>query len=83
MTARIGGDEFAVLAIEAREDSEHILLTCLEETLMKFNAQSRLSFKLSLSCGATKFDTLKPCTLEELMASADQAMYQSKLSKQR
>ncbi len=76
--ARIGGDEFALLAIEARADSAEILLARLEEKLKDWNGQNNLKFKLSLSSGVAHFDPSNPCSLEELITNADKAMHKHK-----
>lgn len=77
---RVGGDEFAVLAIEASRDSGDILKKRLYEKLKNHNEQESNGFKISLSCGVVNFDPERPCTLEELIHSADRAMYVDKRS---
>jgi diguanylate cyclase (GGDEF)-like protein len=78
--ARVGGDEFAVLAIEASSDSGEILKTRLYEKLKDHNEHAAGGFKLSFSYGVVNFDPDHPCSLEELMHSADRAMYVQKRS---
>mgnify|MGYP001605582465 CR=1 FL=1 len=76
--ARMGGDEFAVLAIEASRGNAKMLEARLKENLKKSNQGKNIPAKLSLSVGAAYFDPEKSSTLEDLIAQADQAMYQSK-----
>lgn len=76
--ARIGGDEFAAVAIEAYEDNAQMLLTRLQGNLKNYNALTERPFTLSLSVGITKFDPGQPSSLEELMADADKTMYRQK-----
>jgi len=75
--ARIGGDEFAVLAMEASTQSEEVILRRLEKSLKKSNAnQSR--YEMSLSVGLARFDPKHPVSLGALVAQADRAMYEEK-----
>ena len=80
--ARIGGDEFAVLAIEASGASAAILASRLQENLEAHNAQQNRHYKLSLSFGVARYDPESPCSIEELMRIADARMYEHKRTKQ-
>ncbi|HEX9780557.1 MAG TPA: diguanylate cyclase [bacterium] len=82
IVARIGGDEFAVLAVEARPDSAEMLLGRIEERLRLRNAGAGATYALSLSLGAARFDPAAPRTLEELMREADAALYARKRSRE-
>jgi diguanylate cyclase (GGDEF)-like protein len=75
--ARLGGDEFAVLALEASSQYQEIILDRLETNLEKSSA-SESRYELSLSTGVGRFDPMCPVSLRELMAQADQAMYEQK-----
>jgi diguanylate cyclase (GGDEF)-like protein len=80
--ARIGGDEFAVLAIEASKDSENKIKARLFEHLRSIMAaESR--YLLSLSLGIARFDTCKRISIGDLIAQADQAMYEQKRRRSR
>lgn len=80
--ARLGGDEFVVLASEASTQSQEVLLRRLEKNLRKSNAnESR--YKLSLSVGVARFDPKRAISLGELMAQADEAMYEQKRNHQK
>lgn len=77
--ARLGGDEFVVLATETYPQTSVILLSRLEKALKKSNAgESR--YQLSLSVGMARFDPKRAVSLGELMAQADEAMYEKKRS---
>ena len=76
--ARIGGDEFAILAIEARQDSADALAARIQEKLRDHNAQKLRRYKLSLSLGVAALDPQRTSSLEELMAQADAALYTHK-----
>ena len=79
--ARIGGDEFAVLAIEASGEDVTLLVERLRERVADFNSGSRESYQLSVSVGAARFDTDGRVRLEELLSQADEAMYEEKRRK--
>ncbi len=76
--ARIGGDEFVVLAIETDEASTEILTTRLQENLEACNARGDCRYKLALSTGIAHYDPELPCSIDELVAQADRAMYEQK-----
>ena len=79
--ARLGGDEFVVLATETSVQTSEVLLPRLEKALKKSNAgESR--YQLSLSVGVARFDPKRAVSLGELMAQADEAMYQQKRIRQ-
>jgi diguanylate cyclase (GGDEF)-like protein len=78
--ARIGGDEFAVLALEASGQSQEIILRRLEKHL-KMSSASEKRYELSLSVGVARFDPKHTVSLGELMSQADQAMYEQKRSR--
>jgi diguanylate cyclase (GGDEF)-like protein len=82
VVARLGGDEFAVLAIEAAGHSEPTIKTRLFERLKSISAeQSR--YEISLSIGVARFDARNVTSIGELMAKADQAMYEQKRRRSR
>ncbi len=77
--ARIGGDEFVVLAIEGTsESSAENLRIRLNRNLGLFNARREPSYKLSLSMGVVRYDPDQPASVEELIAEADKRMYEEK-----
>lgn len=76
--ARIGGDEFAIIAIEPSKNSGDVLTSRLRENLDLFNAQKGQRYTLSISAGAARFDPEMLLSLEELMARADEKLYQQK-----
>lgn len=78
--ARLGGDEFAVLAIEASSQSEATIRARLCEHL-KSSAAERSKYSISLSLGAARFNPRSNASIGELMAQADQAMYEQKRSR--
>ncbi|WP_155859748.1 diguanylate cyclase domain-containing protein, partial [Lactobacillus equicursoris] len=72
---RTGGDEFAIVAI-GKPDHGKELLTKLKDNIAMYNRKSRL--KISLSIGMASSEEVVSGGLRELMALADQRMYQEK-----
>jgi diguanylate cyclase (GGDEF)-like protein len=75
--ARFGGDEFAVLVLEAGDRSEEIIMRRLEENQHAKGGEHR-GYRLSLSVGSARFDPLHPSSIGELLMRADEAMYERK-----
>jgi len=78
--ARIGGDEFAVMAVEAGRSNVQTLTGRLQENLAKWNRPGLTG--LSLSYGSTSFEADSGVSMEEMMARADEALYAHKRAKQ-
>lgn len=75
--ARMAGDEFAVLAIEAGGHSEEAIRIRLSEDLKSISSgESR--YEISLSLGVARFGPRDRTSIGELMARADQSMYEDK-----
>jgi diguanylate cyclase (GGDEF)-like protein len=79
--ARIGGDEFAILAVTNDSDSGDVLVTRIKDNLRAFNLREKLPYSLSLSVGAVQVDPEKSKSITELLEAADQAMYEQKRMK--
>lgn len=79
--ARIGGDEFVVLALETKVDADEVLRARLQEKLDDWNDQGNRRYQLSVSLGIARYDPENPCTADELLAQADASMYQQKRSR--
>ena len=75
--ARQGGDEFAVLAIEAAGHCERTIQTRLFDGMDSINAEQS-HYEISLSIGFARFDPRNCTSIGKLMAKADQAMYEQK-----
>jgi diguanylate cyclase (GGDEF)-like protein len=78
---RIGGDEFAILAIVEPREHPDTLLNRLEATLLRDNQNTEAPFKISLSTGTAWFDPHQPVSLDDMMAAADNLMYEQKKAK--
>ncbi len=81
--ARIGGDEFVVLAIETSNRSSSRIETRLSENIGLHNTvRTRpYDFQLSLSFGISRYKPSNPITMDELIDEADQRMYYHKRRK--
>lgn len=79
--ARIGGDEFVVLAIDVSESSAEIITARLRENLRIRNSYGKHPYKLSISMGTVYQDSEFPCSINELLARADSLMYEQKWDK--
>jgi diguanylate cyclase (GGDEF)-like protein len=75
--ARIAGDEFAVLAIEAADHSEATIKARLCEDLKSISTEE-FRYAISLSLGVARFNGRDNRPIGELMAQADKAMYEQK-----
>jgi diguanylate cyclase (GGDEF)-like protein/PAS domain S-box-containing protein len=80
--ARVGGDEFLVLAVGENEDAIRLLVDRLQEGIEVFNGAQDGQRPLSISCGMSWGD---PRTMKvgQLVAAADREMYRQKSSRSR
>ncbi len=77
--ARIGGDEFVILAIEGTsESSAENLCTRLNQNLEFYNGRRERPYILSLCLGVVRYDPDRPTSVEALIAEADKRMYEEK-----
>jgi diguanylate cyclase (GGDEF)-like protein/PAS domain S-box-containing protein len=79
--ARVGGDEFVVLALGATLENSDILESRLQQYLDMHNAREGRDFKISISVGIVNIDPQYPCSIEELLSQADALMYEQKKKK--
>lgn len=78
---RLGGDEFGVLIVSPVKDSEATILGRVNDNIQALNQERVNPYRLSLSIGLTQVDPKSVTTIEDLIAKADDAMYEQKLSK--
>ena len=76
--ARIGGDEFVVLAIDVTRASSRSLVKHLSKNIERHNKTKKKDYKLSFSTGLAFFSAKSPCSIEDLLDSADKIMYEKK-----
>ena len=79
--ARIGGDEFVALALDASREGEKVMSDRIQSAFEVRNRQGDMEFNLSLSLGIVSYNPESPCTVSELIARADELMYEQKLAK--
>lgn len=79
--ARIGGDEFTILVADATSCNLTIPLCRLQENLLRYNAQNLHPYQLSLSVGSICVNSEDNSSIEELLARADEIMYENKKQK--
>ena len=80
---RIGGDEFAVLAMRSKGMGEKILQARVEEAVSAFRVKGYARLRLSVSMGLVDIDPQKYQQLDDFLAHADFLMYQQKRQKER
>ncbi len=78
--ARYGGDEFAILAIDAG-GSAICMADRLKYALEVFNSQNRYPYSLSISVGTARIEPNNRLSLENLLDVADRELYKRKQSK--
>ena len=77
--ARYGGDEFVILALEAKKDSTQTITERLAENLDQLNSRQTIPFSLSVSIGIARFTGIAEShTLDDLIAEADARLYEAK-----
>jgi len=74
--ARIGGDEFAVLALAATESVANSFTYRLQSMVAVLNATPGRKYRLAISLGMAHFDPQNPRRVDEVLAQADTAMYE-------
>jgi diguanylate cyclase (GGDEF)-like protein len=76
--ARVGGDEFVVLAVDAVTAVESVVADRLRARLAEHNRTHSRGFTLSFSIGTTRVDPGRASTLEQLIGEADRRLYTGK-----
>ena len=78
VVARMGGDEFTILALDANGEGARIIQKRLDERLALFNASGELPMALSLTVGHTLVRPTDSSSVSDLLARADQLLYARK-----
>jgi diguanylate cyclase (GGDEF)-like protein len=77
--ARMGGDEFAIVAIEpAGPGGTDIITQRFQENIASYNARRSKPYPLSISIGVVECPPSDGCSIDEMLARADALMYQQK-----
>jgi two-component system cell cycle response regulator len=76
--ARIGGDEFAILAPDAPPETIEIMLRRVSKWQDERNREPNRTFSVSLSLGGVAWTPNEPRTLELMLSEAEMAAYTAK-----
>jgi diguanylate cyclase (GGDEF)-like protein len=76
--ARVGGDEFAVLALGTSAEYPEKLKDRLQQQIDLYNNEEKRDYNLSLSIGIADSDPKSNVSIDLLMARADERMYENK-----
>ena len=76
--ARLGGDEYSVLTADITEENSEAFTARLQSLIDTRNKKENRRYRLSIRVGCSYYDPENPCSLDELMASADKLMYEQK-----
>ena len=79
--ARIGGDEFAVLAIDMTDLNPEVLSKRFQQNMDDWNANESRPYTLAISWGTAIYDPESPMSLDQLMSLSDELMYLQKRAK--
>jgi diguanylate cyclase (GGDEF)-like protein/PAS domain S-box-containing protein len=78
--SRMGGDEFAALAVDAAENPQ-IVVNRLVSQIALYNALPDRRYEISMSIGTAVYDPQAPYSLDGLISRADTLMYEQKKKK--
>ncbi|MDP3445774.1 MAG: PAS domain S-box protein [Ignavibacteria bacterium] len=81
--SRMGGDEFAVLALNVTSIVGKNLLSRLDSAIAERNTSSNFEFSLSVSYGVVFFEPDKSTILTDLISNADDLMFIQKCNKKK
>ncbi len=80
--ARIGGDEFVVLAVSVAAERSDTLKRRLQQQIDTHNAKENQTYRISISIGIAYMDSGSVRSIDELVSKADALMYEQKSHKQ-
>jgi diguanylate cyclase (GGDEF)-like protein/PAS domain S-box-containing protein len=81
--ARMGGDEFVILAMNSNESSADTLILRFDKALKDHHLHKDRPYTLSMSLGMARFTHDSPLSLDFLLSQADKMMYANKQKKGR
>lgn len=79
--ARLAGDEFTVIAIDAHENIVANILNRLKTIILRFNETSKKPYNISASIGYSVFNEGVESSFEDLITIADENLYKDKKRK--
>jgi diguanylate cyclase (GGDEF)-like protein/PAS domain S-box-containing protein len=80
IVVRIGGDEFLLILPDSSLDDVPLIKKRMNEALATLNQKLDKSYKVSFTLGFSCYNSDNPCTIDELIQTADQMMYKEKKS---
>ena len=82
VVARMGGDEFAILAVDITKENSNAFLNRVKKNINDHNTKATRPYGLSISIGAAYHDFKKPSSsIHKLLSQADKSMYEQKRDK--
>jgi diguanylate cyclase (GGDEF)-like protein len=78
--ARIGGDEFAIIALEDAKTGADDMISRISADMSRFNTMENKAYQLSVSIGATPCDP-SDCDISMMLTKADKLMYEKKMAR--
>lgn len=81
--ARVGGDEFAAIAIDSTDQGGEVLQNNIYRAFEERNKRADLPFDLAVSIGRAFYCSENPVSLSELMSTADRNMYGEKVRRKK
>jgi diguanylate cyclase (GGDEF)-like protein/PAS domain S-box-containing protein len=78
LIARLGGDEFVVLAVNSLDPNGEVLLARLDQRLNLRNESVGRRYRLSLGRGMSRFDPVRPRSVDQLLHEADEQLMTTK-----
>jgi diguanylate cyclase (GGDEF)-like protein len=78
LIARLGGDEFVVLTMDSLHQSSQGIYLRLQKHLNIINTDISPPYSLSFCIGVTHFNPRSRTTIDDLIAEADEGLYQRK-----
>lgn len=78
---RVGGDEFAILAVEAYKGNINTIDGRLQKNVDTHNDTKGRSYELSITIGIARYYPKSNLTIDELISQADEQMYMQKRRK--
>ena len=78
LVGRLGGDEFVALAVNAKPETERIVLERIERAIDEYNATAGRPYELNMSIGWARSAAASPVPIDVLMSRADASLYDDK-----
>ncbi|MEA3313069.1 MAG: PAS domain S-box protein [Caldisericota bacterium] len=78
IVCRIGGDEFMLILPDNSLDDEPLIKERVNKKLKELNKNLNKPYKISFSIGFSVYDPTNPASIEKLIKTADEKMYEEK-----